>query len=144
VTVREWCSEDTPALLFMARRFVTETPYSQFGAAPGALECMLALVLEHGIVFLAEREGALIGFLAALVAPHPLTGIPFVDEVAWWVEPEYRHGAAGPRLLQTLEKWARTKGVPSIRMVAPAGSRVGRFYKRRGYVEIETSFLRIL
>lgn len=142
--IREATDADRTRLVAMGMRFIAETPYARFGASPQALEWILRVVLEHGAAFVAEVDGRLVGMLAVIVAPHPLTGVAYADEIVWWVEPEYRAGMIGPRLLHTTEKWARTKGVPSIRMVAPAGSQVGRFYEHRGYEPIETSYLREL
>lgn len=144
MTIREATAADRPRLVAMGLRFIAETPYQSFPSTPQALEWILSVVLEHGVAFVAEHNGAVLGMIAAIVAPHPLTGEPFADEIVWWVEPEHRASRLGPRLLHSLEKWTVTKGVHSIRMVSPTGTKVGEFYERLGYVPVETSYLKRL
>jgi GNAT superfamily N-acetyltransferase len=144
VRIRQATHDDQPGMVAMGLRFIATTGYAAFPSTPEALGWILAVVLEHGVAYVAEEAGRLVGMLAVVVAPHPLTGEPYADEVVWWVEPEYRSGSLGPRLLQTVENWTVTKGVTALRMVAPNETAVGKFYERRGYVPIETSYLKRL
>lgn len=145
MTIREATPADRPRLVEMALRFLQETPpYQLFPSTPAALSWIIAVVLEHGVALVAETDVGLVGMIGLVVAPHPLTGETFADEIVWWVEPEWRLGSVGPRLLDAVERWVVTKNVNSIRMVSPKGSAVGEFYERRGYQEVETSYLKRL
>lgn len=78
--------------------------------------------------------------LAIVVLPHPITGRLYADELAWWVEPRFRRGRIGPTMLKHAEAWARQKGATVLKMVAPAGTDVGRFYEATGYRAVETAY----
>jgi GNAT superfamily N-acetyltransferase len=86
----------------------------------------------------------IIGMLGLIVAPNILTGQHYADEIAWWVDPEHRKSRAAHRLLCAAENWARQKGLSVLKMVAPAGSEIGTFYERRGYVLVESAYQKVL
>ncbi len=141
MTIRPATFGDAQVLERMAVRFLEETPYRQV-ITPDVdrLETAIAGVLERGLVLVAEVNGTVVGMAAAMPAEHPFSGEPIVVEIAWWVEPEWRHGTLGVRLLTTLEACARSTGAKALLMIAPARSRVGQYYARRGYLEVETTF----
>jgi GNAT superfamily N-acetyltransferase len=97
-----------------------------------------------GTILVAEVDGRVVGMICLALVPHLLTGQLYVDEVAWWVDPAHRGGTAGPRLLKAAEQWAVQNHANLIRMVAPCGSDAGRYYRRCGYKEVETTFSKAL
>lgn len=171
--IRPATDADVSTLVVMSSRFLELTAYGKlFPPHPGHLEMLARLVLEHGTALVAEIhppgcpafdpipcecvEGLkcrhclappsahkVVGMLALVIVPHPLTGETYVEEVVWWVEPEHRKGIVGPKLLEAAEAWVSTKSVSMVKMVAPAGSEVGTFLERRGYAPVETSFVRL-
>jgi hypothetical protein len=171
MTIRDAVVEDAPVLLRMSLRFLESDFKTIVTPNADALSALILAVLAQGAVFIAEREHAnecsswchlpdperctmhgphvcncgprAVGMLALVVLPHPMTGRPFADEVAWWVEPEYRKGLAGPQLLRRAERYAQDAGLSLIKMVAPAASSVGAFYERRGYVAVETAYQKV-
>lgn len=169
-SIREATADDGPAIVRMGMRFL-ETEFGHLVKPEAdALSVLVLQILGHGVIFLAEREHAndcstwgsgwpspadvaaracncgprVVGMLAIIVLKHPFTGLPYGDEVAWWVEPEYRKGLVGVHMLRHSETWARQIGLSALKMVAPAGSDVGAFYKRRGYIEVETAYQKSL
>jgi GNAT superfamily N-acetyltransferase len=82
--------------------------------------------------------------IAVVELPNLITGDLYAEEVAWWVEPNRRGLRLGPQLIAVAEEWATTRGLRSIKMVAPIPSQVGRYYERRGYVALETAYLKVL
>lgn len=154
--IRAATAADAARVVEMSARFLETTRYGTIVTATREqLAQLTGLVLAHGVILVAEIERSwssphdpsgfvwacdqtLVGMLAMVALPHPLTGEPFADELAWYVEPEHRRGTVGPRLLAAGEAWARAQGFSVVKMVAPAGGDVGRFYARRGYVEVET------
>lgn len=91
-----------------------------------------------------EERSEIVGMLALLAAPHPMTGEWQAEEIAWYLESEARGSSAHKRLHDEAEAWARSKGCSMIKMVAPHGSPVGSYYARRGYVPVETSWYKAL
>lgn len=144
ITIRSATVEDASRVVAMALRFLRETAYGamfpEAVAEPMRLAPLYQLVLDRGVILLAEVDGQLAGFLALVAMQHPLTGLPYGDEIAWWVEPECRHTRIGYKLLGAAEEWATTNRLSCLKMVAPAGSRLGTFYERRGYTVVETAY----
>lgn len=88
------------------------------------------------------NKPALVGMLAIVALPHPLAGGKVAEELAWWVEPEWRQGLLGPKMLREAEAWATRNGAVMVKMVAPAGTDVGEFYERIGYQAVETAYIK--
>jgi GNAT superfamily N-acetyltransferase len=147
VTIRRATLEDLPAIVAMAARFRGTTAYAGLvDENLEQLEQLARFLIEFGVVFVAEKFGrVLVGMLGATLVTHPIGGERIASEVAWWVEPEYRGGTAGVRLLEAAETWATTQGARRFQMIAPtANARVGELYRRRGYCEVETTWQREL
>lgn len=160
MTLREATPADKPRLIEMAVRFLLESRYGELfdeQATPATIATLIDQVLQLGVIIVAEVLEApgpaeiingvpsrwkLVGMLAIVVVPHPLTGRTYADEIAWWVEPAHRGGLVGPKMLRSAEQWATTKGANMCKMVAPAGSTVGAFYERMGYQAVETAFIK--
>lgn len=143
MTIREATLEDSARLVEMAIRFLTETPMGEaVPPAPLKLAQLVLQVLDVGVIFVAEVNGRLEGFIALVALEHPMSGEAYADELAWWVEPEARSRSIGPRLLSRAEDWCRQNALSFLKMVAPIGSGVATAYLRLGYQEIETSFMK--
>lgn len=141
LVIRTATQADGPRLAEMAVRFLASTRYGALASAsPSGLDELIAVVLQLGVIFVAEVEGRVAGMLAIAALTHPLTGERYADEQVWWVEPEHRHSSIGPRLLNAAEQWSIENGLAFVKMIAPAGSDVGAYYVRRGYVEVETVY----
>lgn len=145
VRVRRGTSDDLAVLVRMAVRFITESSYRGLVMPNvGQLQVLVEHLLDHGAIFVAQVDGGdVIGMIGASVIVHPIAGELVGSEVAWWMEPEHRGGSAGVRLLEAAERWAQGAGAVWFQMIAPAGApRLREFYRRRGYVEVETVFQR--
>ena len=145
----------------MATRFLIESQYGALfdeQATPAAIRELIAHVMKLGTIFVAEFDerdprwvqgveqpgDRVVGMLAIVLIPHPLSGQIIAEEIAWWVEPEARGWMIGPHMLRAAEVWATRKGANMVKMVAPAGSTIGTFYERDGYRAIETAFINTL
>lgn len=141
--IRQAVAEDRPRVLHLAMQFHGGTPYGELVKLDAErMEVLFGLALNQGVVFIAEGADGPIGFIALVRMEHEMSGELYADEVGWWVEPEYRSGTVGPRLLAHGELWAFDNECAFIKMVAPAGSTVGRFYQKSGYTEIETAHIK--
>lgn len=145
MTIREATFDDGPRIEEMAARFLASTAYGQlFDVTPEFLEDVVGRAFDQGVILVAEVDGARLVGLIALTIARPRTQRPFAEEIAWWVEPEYRNGIIGPKLLLAAEQWARNKLCASIKMVAPVGGTTGVYYERLGYRPIETAYFKAL
>lgn len=146
VTVRPGQVGDEEAIVRMGGAFLASTPYGDvLGFAPEVLRDTFRKLLEHGVVFVAEVDGAVVGMICGMPFRDVFAGEAMLDELAWWVDVHARGTSAGPRLLAAWEQWARQNGIVALRMVAPRGAeRVAAFYERHGYAPLEIAFLKRL
>ena len=156
--IRTATVDDVPRIVEMSLRFIESSSYKQFIQADAeGLERLIGQVMLQGVILVGEmeavyfegdleigREQILAGMMAIASLTHPFTGEPYGDELAWWVEPEYRKGTLGHKLLCAGEHWARQNGLTVLKMVAPAGSDVGTHYVRRGFSLVETVYQKTL
>lgn len=125
----------------MATRFLEATPYGRICPVnPARLQAVVETCFALGVIFVAEVERQVVGMIALVALNHPFTGTRYADELAWWVEPEYRHTLLGTRLLRWAESWALEQGLAFVKMIAPADSSVGAVYARMGYQAVETAY----
>ena len=101
----------------------------------------LATQDASAILVVEQDDGTLEGMVVAVLVANPFSGPPWAEEVAYWLEPRARRGTAAYKLLGAAEDWARRKGATVLKMVAPAGSQIGRLYEHRGYEPLETTYI---
>jgi GNAT superfamily N-acetyltransferase len=141
---------DRGGLIELVANFLAATQYGELleAASWTSVSKLIDQVLAHGAIFVVEVDprdpslprGELVAMIAIVLFPHPITGRVYADELAWWVEPKYRRGRIGPKLLRRAEDWARQNGASMLKMVAPHGTDVGRFYEARGFTAVETAY----
>lgn len=143
--IRRATGRDVEGILRMGLRFHAESRYAA-AMTPNVeqLARLLEYLLEFGFLLVLERNGDVVGMLAAHALPNPVSGELVASEVAWWVDPEYRGGSGAVRMLVEFEEWAEERGAFLVQMIAPAGSSIGRLYMRRGYEQLETTWQRRL
>jgi GNAT superfamily N-acetyltransferase len=158
VVVRAGTLEDIPTIVRLSQDFLEHSPYRYlYQPSDEMVEAHVERVFglgPDGAWFVAELDGRVVGFIGLAALVHPLTEYGFAEEIVWYVEPGSRGAwAAGPRLIQAAEDWARGLGLEMLSMRAPIPStwrllvgkasrvllgRVGWFYQRHGFVPIET------
>ncbi len=75
------------------------TKISIFGDEGHARKFITEMIDKH-VVFVAEQESTLIGFIAGLCTSHPYNpDIQMLSETFWWVPEEHRGSRAGAKLL---------------------------------------------
>lgn len=101
------------------------------------------------VVFVAEQDGIILGAIGASAMPWFCNKSQFtVEEMFWWVFPEYRGGTAGIRLHKRLEEYAKEMGATSLYMSCADSTdnpvRLGKYYERKGYTKATTIYVRRL
>lgn len=143
--IRPATENDVPTLVAMGEQFIASTEYAaHIDIVPAEMAALLTrLVTTDGAtVLVAEYDGRVVGMLGLTSFDHPMSGVPVVGELFWWVMPEVR-GTLGLSLLRRGESWARERGARVMQMVAP-NDRVAAAYRALGYVAVETSYQRSL
>ena len=143
MTIRAATLADVPRLVALGRQQLAASYGDAVADHPAQLTTLVThlLTTPTGAVFVADRDGVVVGMIWLLLTVHHASGVPTACEVSWYVDPAAR--GAGLGLLRRAERWAAEMGAEVIQMVAPAtdqGARVGRLYARRGYAPLETSY----
>ncbi len=89
---------------------------------------------HENILFVAEVDGGIAGFIFAKVLSHSSGGWCLLDNLA--VEPRYRHHRMADTMLHSLYREMRRRKVRYIQILEDAHQRRTReFWKRQGYRE---------
>jgi ribosomal protein S18 acetylase RimI-like enzyme len=90
-------------------------------------------------LFVAERNGAIIGFLSGELRE----GSPAFKPKTWaavedvYVVPDHRSSGVGHALLEEFQKWAQGKGADGVSLQVAAGNaRARKFYEELGFREV--------
>lgn len=143
--IRPATSDDLDRVVEMGLAFISSTRYAAlFAGEPGRIRELAKVLLEHGVILLADVDGRLEGMLGIFLARHEFSEQLIASEIAWWVEPSARKSSIGPRLLCAAEEWARHMGASMLKMVAPSKTDIGAYYERRGFVLTETVYIKTL
>ncbi len=142
ITYRQAGDTDVPEIVALLRQFVTSTKYREYiGESAEALMRFLNSLMNRcdAAIFVAERDGVIMGTIGVLGYVHPMSGKVVAGELFWWLNPQDR--GAGGWLLRRAEKWAKAYGAQSLQMIAPSDNpRVGAMYEALGYQAVETAY----
>ncbi len=143
--VRVATIEDLDELAAMVTAFLEETAYRHVttGEPDQIRQTLASLITGQGRVFIADDDGGAVGCIAVLVYRHPVSGGLVGSELIWWVHPDARATRAGHRLLRAAEQWATDHDATQMQCVAWRG-RLEGFYRRLGYQEMETVYIKDL
>jgi GNAT superfamily N-acetyltransferase len=141
LVIRAGTNKDIPRVVELSKNCHTWLHYEdRCGADPDRIFDLAALFIsspEH-LLLIAEKDSEAIGVIALALVTHVFSGERVGTELLWWVQPEARSGGTAIALLEAGENWVREMGGVRIEMVSPAGSDLGKLYKRRSYVPLET------
>ena len=94
---------------------------------------------SHSCLFVAERDGEIIGFLSGELRegspafnPKALASIEYI-----YVAPDHRSLGIGRALFGECQKWAEQKGADGVSLqVAASNTRARKFYEELGFREV--------
>lgn len=92
---------------------------------------------RHLVLIAYDEQGIAVGLLWAVCAPvNPwsaaLIALPFI----LYVDPDYRKGSYGLKLIRQYEEWAESMGADEIQLSVASGihpEKTGRLYQKLGY-----------
>lgn len=141
---------DIPILIKFIRKFVSSSPYKTMKFDSERLRVFFKNIIEGvnptGIVLVALKDGNPIGCIVGAYAEPVFSSDKVSTELGWWIEPEYRKTKASLYVFDAYEDWARRVGCSYVQSAYLPGisPSLDRFYQRRGYRQVESSFLKTL
>jgi GNAT superfamily N-acetyltransferase len=150
ISVRAITEDDRAAVVELALPFCLAEPWAELLADvdhAAAIHRRLDFVFslgDRGVCLVAvegEAPGRLPGPGRRRARPD---GLADGRRDRLWVLPERRATSAAHQLLRCASDWAHSRGVKTLRMFAPMGSRLGTLYERNGYLALETAYLKRL
>jgi ribosomal protein S18 acetylase RimI-like enzyme len=145
-TVRPGKRDDaTEAARLWVRSAEEHTLYDPvYTTAPGAEKVMRRFLADlssssHTCLFIAEKEGEVIGFLSGELRE----GSPAFKPKTWaaiediFVAPDHRSLGVGHALFEACQEWAKKKGADGVSLqVAADNTRARKFYEELGFREV--------
>lgn len=149
VVIRHAEVDDASQMVQLGEAFYNTTRFC--AVAPfdpkAALVTMLTLIKSQNVIMLvAELESNIVGGIAISLQPMPFSSSGRIaQELFWYVAPGYRSTKAGLSLLVRAEEECRKNGATFFVMAAFIGTHtLPEFYRNRGFIENESSFVKVL
>lgn len=142
--------DDIPKLMRFAKNFWLASPYKsmKFDAIRG--EAFLRSIITgskmDSIILVALHDGEAIGFLVGTSDQPAFSSARIAVELGWWIEPDRRGTRASFLIYSAYEDWAKRIGCSHVQGAYLPGvsPSLDEFYKKRGYVQVESSYLKVL
>jgi len=146
--IRKATRYDIPRLLEIVEAYAFENPIAVLGKQanhdPKYVESLLfGIIMGRGFVYIDNHmRGAIIGIKNQNIwCPK----VRELNELLWWVEPEYRNGTIGGRLWKAFDQEAtQMLGSGDVHCVITSVSASGPLidYTKRGYKAVGASFVK--
>lgn len=146
--IRKATRYDIPRLLEIVEAYAYENPITVLGKQsnhdPKYVESLLfGIIMGRGFVYIDNHmRGAIIGIKNQNIwCPK----VRELNELLWWVEPEYRNGTIGGRLWKAFDQEAtQMLGSGDVHCVITSVSASGPLidYTKRGYKAVGASFVK--
>jgi GNAT superfamily N-acetyltransferase len=127
--IRPATPDDMPALMALGEQMHAESPQwsrMRFNGERLAATLYSLLESERGFLWVAERDGRVIGGMAAMCAPHWACDAMVSSDLALFVAPEARGTLAPVRLVRRYVQWANGMGVAHPNVGITTGVHVER------------------
>ncbi|UST54932.1 GNAT family N-acetyltransferase [Comamonadaceae bacterium OTU4NAUVB1] len=141
-TIRLAVEQDVDDLVAMGRDMHAESPrFRTMGFSETKVRRLLTMLQGtspglRGCMFVAERDGTLIGMALAILDQHLFHDERFVTDLVVFIKPTHRPSRAFPRLIQAIESWSIEQGAASVILGVSTGVHVEQtleMYGRMGY-----------
>lgn len=133
--IRAATLQDLPRLVDLGRVMHSESRFACIEFVPAKLEATLRSVIATGGVFVAERDGVVIGGFAGVVVEYFFSTDRMACDLAIFVEPNKRGGFAAAALISAFKVWARRQGAKRIELGVSTGvhaDKTGALFERLG------------
>ena len=141
-------ADQIPQLVPMAREFYAEFDLPG-GVVPQVFRANWKMWMENGfgVVIGAFDGDEMVGASGGLVVNAANDGVLEANEMFWYLDPAYREGGHGVKMLQAWEQACREAGAKRISMIrlwGGEGARIGKMLESMGYKPTEVHMYKIL
>lgn len=144
--IRPATHADLPVLMLMADAMHMESPrFSRLRFSGDKVQKLFMRLIDSPdcLLLIAERSGARIGGIAAMVTPHWFSDDLVANDYALFLLPEHRGGTTAARLARAYIEWAREKGAKMIQLGVSTGvhaDETAALYKAIGLQQFSEGF----
>lgn len=137
--IRSAILEDLPRLLDLGEMLHKESPrWSRMTFSRERAESTLRLLLTdpNGVIFVAERDGVVVGGIAGVAEQHWCSYDFIAHEMTLFMMTEARGGMAAPRLICALRAWGKLRKAIWLNAGTSTGldpERTAGLYERLGF-----------
>ena len=150
MSVRLGTISDIPLLLRYIEKFHGMSPFRSLSFDPKKTEVFLKSVIEGHLVdfvcLIALSDEEPIGFLVGAANQPVFSSERIATELGWFIDKESRGSRASMLIYAAYEDWARRVGCSGIQSAYIPGvsPELDKFYNKRGYVHVESSYFKDL
>lgn len=135
---------DVPRIVEIGAELHTSSKYRSVAYShPKVAALMRSLIEGAGVVFVAERDGLVVGGIAGGVTEHWFSHDLVGFEYSFFILPEARHGLIATKLLLAMKAWCKAHGAKTLRIGITTGINVegtARFYRHMGFADAGNLF----
>ena len=143
--IRDMREEDIPDILLLLEAMTNEGVYSNYELNHGRSQYVIEAILGQDGVFTQcfVVDGVVRGFFAGQVVTHEFVQCHVASDLGFYIDPEYRKGTWGIRLIKNFEAWCMSEDVECdmIRLSVFAGvanARTGALLSTLRYADAGT------
>ncbi|MFM9434609.1 GNAT superfamily N-acetyltransferase [Janthinobacterium sp. CG_23.3] len=139
MSIRVATLDDLPRILDLGELLHKESPrWSRltFNRDKAAAFMRMLLTSESGVVFVAERDGVVVGGIAGYAEAHWASDDVLANEVSFFMDPGARGSMAPTRLICALRAWGEIRGAKWLHAGTSTGldpERTAGLYERLGF-----------
>jgi len=149
VIVRGATAQDFPQYLTLAKEFHAASPmHGVLDLDTDGYSAFYAKAIKDDSigVWLAEKDGVIVGIAGALAYPMYFSPTNLVvQELWWWLTPAARGSGAGKAMFDAITTWAGQKNAKALFMIAledDNAKRMENVYLRAGFKPMERTFIK--
>lgn len=135
--------EDIPRIVELGQAMHAESNYATIPYVEEKVAASVAEFIQHGVVFVAENDGIVIGGIAGGIMEQWFSTEKTAFDYSFFIHPEFRRGATAIRLVTAFCEWAKALGAKTVRMGITTGvnvERTSKLYQALGFVEVGPLF----
>tara|TARA_R100001510_G_C7647668_1_gene205014 strand:+ start:11 stop:469 length:459 start_codon:yes stop_codon:yes gene_type:complete len=149
-TIRDANHSDTLDIILTVKQFCKEIPHKAWSKVNSTKVNQLVtdlINIEGGFVKIVIHEGEIVGCLIAMASELPVNDFIVSQELMFWLDPNHRNGKTSLKLIDSYVEWAKNLGCSFVRLSSIdqiLGGKAGILFKRKGFKEVETAYIKEL